>query len=55
MTTFSWLEFQEYWTNSSVEEHRTFLIWLGITIIVMLGIGIIDYIVRKNKKDKIEN
>lgn len=46
---FSWLEFQKYWANSSVDEHRTFFIWLGITVLVVVVIGIIDYIVRKKK------
>lgn len=52
MTMFSWLEFKQKWAEMSVEEQKTFFIWLGITILVMFCIGVFDYIKRRKSKIK---
>lgn len=52
MTLFSWLEFKQQWAEMSAEEQKTFLIWLGITILIIIGIGIFDYIIRKRNNEK---
>lgn len=54
MTMFSWLEFKEYWMNSSGDEYKTFFIWLAITLFILIGIGIIDCLVRKKSRKTIQ-
>lgn len=54
MTMFSWLELKEYWVNSSADEHKTFLICLAITLLIIIGIGIIDCLVRKKFRKTIQ-
>lgn len=52
MTLFSWLEFKQQWAEMSAEEQKTFLIWLGITILIIIGIGVFEFIIRKRKNNK---
>ena len=50
MYLFSIYEFKEKWAEMSAQEQQNFLILVGVTILIIIGIGIFDYIRKKKKQ-----
>lgn len=52
MYLFSIYEFKEKWAEMTTQEQQNFLMLVGVTILIIIGIGIFDYI--RNKKKQID-
>ena len=50
MYFFSIYEFKEKWAEMSAQEQQNFFILIGVTILIIVGIGIFDYIRKKKKQ-----
>lgn len=50
MYFFSIYEFKEKWAEMSAQEQQNFFILIGVTILIIVGIEIFDYIRKKKKQ-----